>query len=158
MVCVPNVSDNGRAQCALGWENRRFTWIEESQVPRPGRHIKGKRQKNSGIPSSDLLQRFPITISIENAGNISGRERKTATHALEKLHNEHPVWPWLRSSEPNWKPTYVDEVVIGRHHYLSRHPEYVSSIKGRNILCRMETQLMASTFSNNIYTTIHWYK
>ena len=26
------------------------------------------------------------------------------------------------------EPTYVDEVVIG-HHYLSRHPEDVSSIK-----------------------------
>ena len=32
----------------------------------PGRHIKGKRPENSGIPSSDL--RFPISISIENAG------------------------------------------------------------------------------------------
>ena len=153
MVCVPNVSDNGRAHCALGWEHRRFTWIEESQVPIPGRHINGKRPKNSGISSSDLLQRFPITISIENTGGINGREWKTATHALGKLHKEHPVWLWLRSSEPNWKTTYVDEEVIG-HHYLSGHPEDVSNIKGRNIWCRMETQLMASTFSNYIYNTI----
>jgi len=36
--------------------------------------MKGKRPENSGIPSSDFLQRFPISISIENAGGINGRE------------------------------------------------------------------------------------
>jgi len=36
--------------------------------------MNGKRPENSGIPSSDLLQRFPISISIENAGGINGRE------------------------------------------------------------------------------------
>ena len=96
---------------------------------------------------------FSISISIENAGDISGREWKIEAHAVGKLHKEHPVWLWLRPSEPNWKPPYVDEVEIGQQSV--RHSEDISSIRGRNIWWRMETQLMASTFSTDIYTTIH---
>ena len=71
--------------------------------------MKGKLLENRGIPSSE-----------EN-------ERKVP--ALGKLHKEHPVWLWLRPSEPNWKPTYVNDVVIGQH-YLLRLPEDVSRIRG----------------------------
>ena len=69
---------------------------------------------------------FSISISIENAGDISGREWKIEAHAVGKLHKEHPVWLWLRPSEPNWKPTFVDEVVVG-HDYLPRHLKDVSN-------------------------------
>ena len=58
MVRVSKVGDNGRVHCALGGENRRVPWIEESQVSRPGRLMKGKLLENSGIPSSYLLQGF----------------------------------------------------------------------------------------------------
>jgi len=39
-----------RVQRALGGENRRVPWIEESQVSRPGRLMNGKLLENSGIP------------------------------------------------------------------------------------------------------------
>ena len=40
--------------------------------------MKEKRLENSGIPSSDLLKRFPISISIENAGGFIGREKDSS--------------------------------------------------------------------------------
>jgi len=47
--------------------------------------MKEKRLENSVIASSDLLQKFPISISIENAGCVfNGRARKTAAQALVK--------------------------------------------------------------------------
>ena len=49
------------------------------KVPRPGRHMKGKSPENSGISISDLLQRFPISISIENAG-ASTEENERQQH------------------------------------------------------------------------------
>ena len=153
MVCVSKVGDNGRVHCALGGENRRVPWIEEIQVPRPGRLMRGKLLETA-VFLVVICCRFSISIRIEHAGDISWREWKTEAHALGKLHKEHQAWLWLRPSEPNWKPTYVDEVVIGQH-YLPRHPEDVSSIRWRNNWWRMETQLRVSTFSSDIYKTCH---
>ena len=110
-ACVSKVSDNCRGHCALGGENRRVPWIEETQVSRPGRSMKGKLLENNGIPSSDLLQVFHLNQNWECWGHQL-REWKTEAHALWTLHKEHPVWLWLRPSKPNWKPTYVNEVVI----------------------------------------------
>jgi len=85
------------------------------------------RMENSCIASSDLLQRFPISNSIE--------EQERQQHGpLGKLHKEHSVW----LSKPNLKPMYVDEVID--HHYLPHHLKDVSSKTGRNIWWRMETQ------------------
>ena len=154
MVCVSKVSDTVIVYCALGGENRRVPWIEESQASRPGRLKKGKLLENSGIPSSDLLQGFPSQSELRMLGRSSEENERQRPNALGKLHKEHPVWLWLRPSEPNWKPTYVNEVVIGQH-FLPRHHEDISSIRGRNIWWRVETQLMASTFSSDIYNTIH---
>ena len=138
------------------WEER----TEECHDPEKAKYqdladswMKAAGKQRYSMPSSDLLH-VSISISIENAGDISGREWKTEAHALGKLHKENPVWLWLRPNEPNWKPTYVNEVVIGQH-YLPRHPEDISSIRGRNIWWRMGTQMMASTLSSDIYKTIH---
>ena len=98
-----------------------------------------------GCPSQSVLRML----------GTSADENERQAHVLEKLHTEHPVWLWLRPSErTNSKPTYVDEVVIGQH-YLPCHPEDVSSMRGRNIWWRMETELIVSTFSSDIYKTIH---
>ena len=77
--------------------------------------------------------RFSISISIENAGDISWREWKREAQVLGELHTEHPVWLWIRPSEPNWKPTYV----VNGQHYQPRHHADVSSITGQNICWRM---------------------
>jgi len=57
------------------WEERteEFHESKKGQVPRSGRLMKGKLLENSGISSSDLLA-FSISISFENAHDISGRE------------------------------------------------------------------------------------
>jgi len=62
--------------------------------------MKGKLLEKSGIPSGD----FPSQSVLRMLG----------TSAEE---NERQ-----RSCEPNWTPTYVDDVVIGQH-YLPRQPE-----------------------------------
>ena len=153
MVRVSKVSDNGRVHCVLGGENRRVPWIQESQVPRPGRLMKGKLLEKA-IFLVVICCRFSLSLSVLRMLGTTAEENERQVHVLGKLHKEHLVWLWLRPSEPNWKPTYMDGVVIG-HHYLPRHPENVSSIRGRNIWWRMETQMMASTFGSDIYKTIH---
>jgi len=47
--------------------------------------MKQKRLENSGIASSDLLQRFPMANSIANVGGFNGRVRKTGAQVLMKV-------------------------------------------------------------------------
>ena len=59
----------------MSWDERTEDFHELKKVKYQDLvDMNGKRPENSGIPSSDLLQRFPISISIENAGGINGRE------------------------------------------------------------------------------------
>ena len=124
-------------------------WIEESQIPRPGRHTKEKRLENSDTISGDLLQMFPISISIENAGGFNEEQERQQRRPLWQLDKEHSVW----LSKPNLKPMYVDGLID--NHFPPLPTKHVSSITGRNIWWRMETQLMASMFSSDFYNYIH---
>jgi len=91
--------------------------------------MNGKRPENSGLLVVICCRGFPSQSVLRMPG--ASTEENEKQHP--RLHKEHPVWLSFRSSEPNWKSTYVDEVVIG-HHNLPSHPEDVSSIRGRNIL------------------------
>jgi len=106
--------------------------------------------KTALLPVVICCRSFPSQSVLRMLDASSMEEQERQQHRpLWKLHKEHSVW----LSKLNLKRMYVDEVID--HHYMPRHPKDVSSITGRNILWRVETQLMESMVSSDFYNYIH---